>query len=132
MAGFPWTSGLRGLDDMAMRFYVLADGAGVGSGGVRITFSGSATTEWVVRAVYQRSGETQVVQIPVVAGQASVRPPYAIEDFDSFAVLVGNPRVPITTASSGTYSLTLGLEPIPTQPASVGGFKGRYRRSAGH
>jgi hypothetical protein len=55
-----------------------------------------------------------------------------IADYDSFAVLVGNSRVPLTLATNGSYRLTLGLKTVDTAPASVGRFKGRFRRGSGN
>ena len=56
---------------------------------------------------------------------------YRLEDYDSFAVVLGNARVPLTSARTGSYRLTLGVDFTPTRPSSVGGFKGRYRQRAG-
>jgi hypothetical protein len=46
-------------------------------------------------------------------------------------VVLGNARVPLTSARTGSYRLTLGVDFTPTRPSSVGGFKGRYRQRAG-
>jgi hypothetical protein len=131
VASLPWNSGPRFLEDLAMRFHRFDATSGDVTGGLRVNFSGNAAADWTLRVVYQNPGDALVVDIPVVDGQASQRPPHRIESFESVAVVVGNPRVPAVSASSATYALTLTVEPVSTEPASVGGLKGRFRRPAG-
>jgi hypothetical protein len=120
------------LSDMAMRFYRFDATAPSATGRVEIVFEAvTAVGHWTLLAIYQRADETKVVEIPITDGLANVAPMYRLEDYDSFAVVLGNARVPLTSARTGSYRLTLGVDFTPTRPSSVGGFKGRYRQRAG-
>lgn len=116
----------RSLEDLAMRFHEFdtADSTGL----VEVAFAGLATVDWTLRVIYQRADETLVVPVEVTNGVAAATPPHAIEDFDRVLLLVGNARVPTTTAAgAASYNLELGLKSVPVQGRSLGRFKGRFR-----
>ena len=81
--------------------------------------------------MFQRSDQAVVVPVPLVDGSVNFRTAQQVQDYDSFAVLIGNPRVPPSFASNGSYKLTLGLKTVPTTRSSVGRFKGRFRSDTG-
>jgi hypothetical protein len=120
------------LSDMAMRFYRFDASGPAATGRVEIVFEGvSAVGSWTLLAIYQRDDDTQIVEIPITDGLANFTPNQRLDDYDSFAVVVGNARVPVSVPGSGSYRLTLGVDATPTRPSSVGGFKGRFRQRAG-
>jgi hypothetical protein len=120
------------LADMSMRFHHFDATVSDATGAVDIVFEGSADRGWTLLAVFQRPDETRVIPVPLTDGTANFRTAAKVEDYDSFAVLVGNSRVPLTLATNGSYRLTLGLRVVDTAPESVGRFKGRFRRGSGN
>ena len=128
----PYTTPQRTLSDMAMAFYEFDSAAATSVGKVNIDFTGTASIAWTLRAVFQRADETIVVPIEVVAGTASFRPTQLVEDYDRFALLLGNSRVPPFSVSSGSYTIAFGLQEVPAKATSMGGFKGRFRRPSGN
>jgi hypothetical protein len=128
----PHTTTLNTLSDMAMAFYEFDSAGSDETGRIDIEFSGSGGVPWTLRAVFQRADELTVVPIEVVEGAAFFRSSQLVEDYDRFALLLGNSRVPPFNVSSGSYSIAFGLHTVPNEAKSVSGFKGRFRRPSGN
>jgi hypothetical protein len=129
---FPYAQPQSNLPDMSMAFFEFDSAGSSEAGLIDISFSGTGGIVWTLRAVFQRAEELIVVPIEVVGGAASFRPTQLVEDYDRFALLLGNSRVPPFDVSSGSYSIEFGLHAVPNQATSMGGFKGRFRRPSGN
>ena len=126
----------RALPDMAMTFFEFDSATSSDAGRIDISFSGMEGVLWTLRAVFQRADQTIVVPIDIVGGTASFRPSQLVEDYDRFALLLGNSQVPVVfddiSVLARSYSIAFGLHTVPTEASSMGGFKARFRRPAGN
>lgn len=122
----------KGLSDMAMRFYHFEVGPETTTRRLNIVLDELGTMgHLTVLAVFQSAEKTLVIPVPIVDGHAEFRPQPVLQDFDTVGVLVGNSRMPASSPGALSYSLSLGAIDVPTRPASMGGFKGRFRQRAG-